>query len=521
MKDAIQKYQLHREVADRSKTCHAPFQSLYFGQTGKVVACCYNREYVLGEYPQMSIGDIWRGETATKLREEVESMDSLPMGCQICASQLLAGNFAGLHAAKYDKFADSPAALRRARNREASTGVGYPKLMEFELSNSCNLECVMCHGGFSSTIRKNRENLAPLPDPFDDAYVEQLAEFIPHLEEAKFLGGEPFLVGIYYKIWDKMIELNPECVTSITTNGSILNPRVRRVLEKLNCQMVMSIDSIVRETYDKIRRNSDFDQVQESIAYYLEICEKQNRQLAFATCPMTINWREIPDITNYCNDNNISLFVNTVVYPRFVSLRFLPSNQLKEILGFYEKAEIRGSGGVQEFNKGGFRHFVSQIAAWYREAVEREGTQATGDSEYAWKCKTREEIRKEHGIADCIGIVKAAFWNDGPGEAGEAIREYRDQSYDDYCFMRNFLYGSFVAYTDEVEMDGEAQAELRIKTEFMLESWENYSDRVAFIERLADTNVRELFANLAEVDADQHRLTPMMVFPKKEKAEAA
>jgi hypothetical protein len=41
-----------------------------------------------------------------------------------------------------------------------------------------------------------------------------------------FLGGEPFL-----------IELNPDCNVSITTNGTVFTEKVKRVLQKLNCQI--------------------------------------------------------------------------------------------------------------------------------------------------------------------------------------------------------------------------------------------------------------------------------------------
>jgi MoaA/NifB/PqqE/SkfB family radical SAM enzyme len=79
-------------------------------------------------------------------------------------------------------------------------GVVMPKVMEFELSNECNLECVMCNGSFSSSIRKNREKLPPIISPYNDDFVNELDAFIPHLTDAKFLGGEPFMIEIYLKI---------------------------------------------------------------------------------------------------------------------------------------------------------------------------------------------------------------------------------------------------------------------------------------------------------------------------------
>jgi MoaA/NifB/PqqE/SkfB family radical SAM enzyme len=89
--------------------------------------------------------------------------------------------------------------------RNKLTGhINYPRVMEFELSNECNLECVMCNGYFSSSIRKNREKLPASVSPYNDQFVDELDQFIPHLTDAKFLGGEPFMIDIYLKIWERI-----------------------------------------------------------------------------------------------------------------------------------------------------------------------------------------------------------------------------------------------------------------------------------------------------------------------------
>ena len=54
---------------DLSVLCHAPFLSLNFDQSGRVTACCYNRDYVLGTYPAQTLQDIWTGPAAQALRE--------------------------------------------------------------------------------------------------------------------------------------------------------------------------------------------------------------------------------------------------------------------------------------------------------------------------------------------------------------------------------------------------------------------------------------------------------------------
>ena len=65
-------------------------------------------------------------------------------------------------------------------------------------------------GELSSGIRKNREGKPPLPMAYTDKFIEQLEEFIPHLEELRFNGGEPFAQRIVLDICDMVAEVNPK-----------------------------------------------------------------------------------------------------------------------------------------------------------------------------------------------------------------------------------------------------------------------------------------------------------------------
>ena len=219
--------ELHSKVLDqynetRSGTykkivCHAPFVSLNFEQNGNVRACCYNTKDILGKWPNQSIREIWQGEKANRLRGYIRQND-LGRGCTECGNMLVAGNYQGVRAKFFDEYAPNNLSSRVHYFRQQLSGhIEYPKVLEFELSNECNLECVMCNGYFSSSIRKNREKLPPLSSPYNDQFVKELEEFIPHLTDAKFLGGEPFMIDIYLKIWERILQINPSVRIHITT----------------------------------------------------------------------------------------------------------------------------------------------------------------------------------------------------------------------------------------------------------------------------------------------------------------
>ena len=114
-----------------------------------------------------------------------------------------------------------------------------------------NLECIMCYGNFSSSIRKNREKLPSTPTVYDEKFLESLDPIIPDLKYVKFLGGEPFLINIYYEVWERIIECNPNCLIDVQTNGTILNDRVKDILERGNFRIGVSLDSLKKETYER------------------------------------------------------------------------------------------------------------------------------------------------------------------------------------------------------------------------------------------------------------------------------
>ena len=55
----------------------------------------------------------------------------------------------------------------------------YPRVLEFELSNRCNLACIMCSERVSSSIAKQKDESYKHQEIYDEEFVNQLDEFIP------------------------------------------------------------------------------------------------------------------------------------------------------------------------------------------------------------------------------------------------------------------------------------------------------------------------------------------------------
>ena len=345
----LAEYNSTRPIGPQQLLCHAPFKNIYFGHHGRAIACCYNRTYTLGEYPKQSIKEIWFGKPAEKLRDYIRH-NNLSSGCMGCHSQLSAGNFDAVKTKQYDEL--------------PFNGNKYPSVIEFELSNVCNLECVMCSGNFSSLIRRKREQLPEIPMSYDEAFVGQLDEFIPYLNETKFYGGEPFLIDIYYRIWDRIIQLNPNARISVQTNATIFNKRVESILKKANVHINISLDSLIKETYEGIRVNAKFDHVMENLNLFYDYCKTKNTFFGISTCLMRNNWREAPAFIEFCNRLDVAVYFHTVFHPKYLALLSLGVDELNLIADTYAAFDPPSDTPVQRKNRTHFLNLRSQVEAW-------------------------------------------------------------------------------------------------------------------------------------------------------------
>jgi len=400
-KELIKEYNKIRQNTDKSLLCHAPFVNINFEQNGNMTACCYNRMNVFGTYPKHGIKEAWMSRGAEFLRERIKE-NNLDGGCHLCNELLKSKNFSGSKAIHYDQYAHKHLARDELQNLPLGIPLTYyPKVFEFEIDNTCNLECVMCNGYYSSSIRKNRENLPPLVTPYDANFVSQVAEFIPYLTDMKFLGGEPFMIKIYYDIWDKIIELNPNISVHITTNGTVLNKRVRSYLSKMNVGIIISIDSIDPTNYPLIRKNADLEKVLKNIAEFGQITKEKGTFLTLTVCPMVNNWQDMPDLLQYANENEYNIHFNVVWKPFKLSLRSLDQDQIKEVADSLRSFDFETSSPIQKQNVKNYQELINTIEFWISKEFSK--LEECYDSSYF---SADTDLKDPTGLKDLAGRKK-------------------------------------------------------------------------------------------------------------------
>jgi MoaA/NifB/PqqE/SkfB family radical SAM enzyme len=331
-------------------TCNAPFNNMYINLLGRV-SPCWKLPGLCDQWSKdRSLMDIWTGEHFQKYRNALKQNLFLNR-CGECKKEIDEGVWPLAKA--YEKFP--------VRD--------MPSLMEIELSNQCNLECIMCNGTLSSGIRKNRDKLPPLPQIFDDSFLEQMKEFIPHLVELRVNGGEPFAQKILLDLLDIVFEINPQLKVTIATNGTVYNKRVQSILDKCNIHLNISIDSLIPERYEQIRVNASFDVLMKNFEIFKEYCHTNNRNLSIMVNPMNNNWEEMIDFVYFTDKHNCNLWFNTILYPKHLSIKHLHKN---EILNIHSKLKEKFNllqKTIKNYDK--IDHLINnQIAEWLLDATE-------------------------------------------------------------------------------------------------------------------------------------------------------
>ena len=136
-----------------------------------------------------------------------------------------------------------------------------PRILLITLTNRCNLNCYMCGRGDSIW------EISP-------TIIDQIISLFPFLELITWQGGEVFLADNFTKLFKKTFGFK-ELKQIIITNALLITEEwADRLTSRNNVGLTISIDSVDKEIYEKIRRGGSF----EKLIQNLEIINKARRR---------------------------------------------------------------------------------------------------------------------------------------------------------------------------------------------------------------------------------------------------
>ena len=354
----LSSYRKHRLPLNRKKpVCLAPLKSLRFLPDGNITVCCHNNSFSLGKYPEVRIIDAWNSDKIKYLRKKLSKAD-FSAGCSECVFSFLNGNYGSVNPLLYENYAENSKS---------------PVMLDFKIATECNLECIMCSEYSSSAIRNKSVGFFEKSNSlYGDGFISEIESLIPHLKEARFSGGEPFLNNIYYKIWEQIININPECRITIQTNGTILNERIKNLLNRGNFYLNISIDAVKPEAYRNIRLNGEIQQVLSNLGYFSEYAAIHKRILGITACAMKDNIPDLPDIMQLANKHNANLWYSEVRFPFVNALWVMHSGELDKAIRFLRENLPQNVAEVNRHNASVYNDMVARLEFLRMEAVQRE-----------------------------------------------------------------------------------------------------------------------------------------------------
>ncbi|GAB1401545.1 hypothetical protein MASR1M68_04560 [Elusimicrobiota bacterium] len=160
-----------------------------------------------------------------------------------------------------------------------------PVKMNVILTTKCNLNCIMC------TVCKNDYTI-------DENYLRIIKEYLPYLESVLWQGGEVFL----YSNFSELITLAHKngVKQGFVTNALLLNKELIEMIGEYNIELSISIDSVHKENYEKIRRGAKFSKLIDVLTQ-LHNYKLQKKDIVYgmAVVIMSLNCDEIDDIVKF------------------------------------------------------------------------------------------------------------------------------------------------------------------------------------------------------------------------------
>ena len=299
--DKIKKY---RKIEEKSVTCWAPFQAMHINKKGRIKPCPFSMQpknkaditKQISWLDKKSLKDCWDDFVYEEMRAYSLEGSLHPEWCEYCAKQCIQGKPPS--SLDYDYVGG-----RRDIDHE------YPKELELELSNKCNYMCEACGPWCSSEWQKKIGlNGKYFESIFDDTsiknkFIEDLRDIIHHVHRINFTGGEPFAQRVVYDILKMIEDEDPkDLIIHFTTNGSVMNEAVKRIVKRKNTRFTVSLDSINPKTYPLIRVNGNYDNVMKNINYMIE---NSDNTVGASFVLTKRNIMELPDMISWCNDKDI------------------------------------------------------------------------------------------------------------------------------------------------------------------------------------------------------------------------
>lgn len=315
---------------------------LYIGTNGQYRLCCVSSEPSNKENIRTHTPKEWKNSKIVKNAKLLLEKNEWPSACEKCKVKEEAGLIS-----------------QRLKPKEFNSELIH---LDLRFGNSCNLKCISCWSGSSSSIAQEEIDMSVagiIPTTnITEANTNWASEEtfkklldLP-IQEVYLTGGEPMMV----KNLDTFLErLDPSTNLRFNTNCTVWNPKIEKLLRKFNTVvMSLSLDA-VDEKIEYIRYGSKWKDVEENAKRYADFC-----LVNISPTLSVLNSYFFEEIKEYADKRNWTVFENLLYTPSWLYCINAPDS-LKEKFQI-PKEWYEGKADQEQIEK--FKHTITRLDKW-------------------------------------------------------------------------------------------------------------------------------------------------------------
>ena len=309
-----------------STFCIMPFIHANVRTNGDIHMCCYSTEIPQHNIKSSSIVHWW----ASIEQARIDMLEGTPLtACAGCYNQEAHGLTSQRQSNNKRFKVVSDKYAKEIVNRYYKDLVS-PIDYDLQITNICNLKCIMCRESESSALlTENRilkiSNVDQTDYNWKQEEIDKLLELLqnPNTKSVTIRGGEPFLIPQIKKAMLDVIRTNRASLIDlqIVTNCTEFDIEWVNILEKFkSIWMICSIDA-VGDRYEFIRYGATWNKVDKNIDLIKTI---KNVNITINTVIQNINLLGIPDLLAWAEQKDLYINLSRIQDPAWLTIDTLP-----------------------------------------------------------------------------------------------------------------------------------------------------------------------------------------------------
>jgi len=284
--------------------CKMPFKGFMFTHRDNRLCCASLSQ------KKMSASEFWNSDYIKEVRHQMQNNLPVP-DCQKCYAQ----EEANIHSQRktYDTlWKDYPADT-------------FPSALDLDISNFCNLKCIMCNADRSSQWAGSVSSVS-------QEQLDNLCSISSNVKQLTIQGGEPSIMPefVYYFNYLEKIgiigDIEIDCISNLTN----VNNKFYELLSKFKDVRILASIDAYGSANNYIRHPSNFERIEKNL---IELSTRSNLEIAVISSTQILSMYNFGEFIEWFrkinaiykkNGKDFSVSINRVTHPSPLNISNAP-----------------------------------------------------------------------------------------------------------------------------------------------------------------------------------------------------